>query len=199
MSLAPQRWPEGAGPVLEIARPKPHSKWRPLTLGGLVVAVAAVGAFLLFRPDPCDDTDFTSEAFGYCLTVPDGWTAEPALFGGEVRLDQFAPTQASTTVIVEAVDLEEGTDLGQWATFVRQGDSDAGLVPGPASETVVDGMAAQQWDLTATSDTGTDYRMREVVIVRDEIGWRITLNDTEERFDVSAVSLEGMLDSWRFH
>jgi hypothetical protein len=167
-------------------------------VGGLVVAVAAAGAFLLLRPDPCEDTNFTSEAFGYCLTVPDGWTAEPALFGADVTLDQFAPPTVSTTVIVEAVDLEQGVGLEEWSGFVRQQDADAGLVPGPASEIVVDGVTAHQWDVTATSDTGTDYRMREVVLVRDEIGWRITLNDTEERFERSAASLERMLDSWRF-
>ena len=197
-SLAPQWRPEGAGPVLEVAAPKPPSKWRHFVIVGGLVAAAAVGAFVLFRPDPCDDTDFTSEAFGYCLTVPEGWTAERALFGGEVRLDQFAPSTASTTVVVEAVDLEQGTDLGQWADFVRQRDADAGLVPGPASEAVVDGVAARQWDLMATSDAGTDYRTREVVVVRDEIGWRIALNDTEERFEGSAASFERMLDSWRF-
>ena len=198
-SLSAQRRPEGAGPVLGIAAPKPPSKWRPFVIiGGLVVVAAAVGAFLLFRPDPCDDTNFTSEAFGYCLTVPDGWTAEPALFGGEVRLDQFARSTASTIVVVEAVDLEQGTDLGRWAGFARQRDVDAGLVPGPASVAAVDGVAARQWDLTATSDAGTDYRTREVVVVRDEIGWRITLNDTEERFEGSAASFERMLDSWRF-
>jgi len=199
VALPPQRRPESVAAVPELAHPKQPSRWRPYVIvGGLVVAVAAAGAFLLLRPDPCEDTNFTSEAFGYCLTVPDGWTAEPALFGADVTLDQFAPPTASTTVIVEAVDLEQGVGLDEWSGFVRQQDADAGLVPGPASEVIVDGVTARQWDVTATSDAGTDYRMREVVLVRDEIGWRITLNDTEDRFELSAASLERMLDSWRF-
>jgi hypothetical protein len=199
VALAPQRKPESMVAPLEIAEPTPPSKWRPyVIIGGLVAVVAAVGTFLLLRPDPCSDTNFTSEAFGYCLNVPDGWTAEPALFGADVTLDQFAPPTASTTVVVEAVDLQQGADLEQWAAFVRQQDTDAGLTPGPASEAVLDGVAAQQWDVTVTSDTGTDYRMREVVVVRDEVGWRITLNDLEDRFDVSAASFEAMLESWRF-
>jgi hypothetical protein len=199
VTLAPQRPPASAGPVLEIAPPKPPSRWRPYVIvGGLALVVVAAGGFLLLRPDPCEGTNFTSDAFGYCLTVPDGWTAEPALFGADVTLDQFAPPTASTTVIVEAVDLEEGVGLDEWAGFVRQQDADAGLVPGPASEAIVDGVTARQWDVSATSDAGTDYRMREVVVVRDEVGWRITLNDTEDRFDVSAASFERMLDSWRF-
>ena len=190
---------EGERPILEIEKPTPPSRWRPVVIVGVFVfALAALGAFLLLRPDPCRGTDFTSEAFGYCLTVPEGWTAEPARFGADVTLDQFAPPTRSATVIVEAVDLEQGVALEQWSEFVRQQDADAGLTPGPPSETVVDGATAQQWEVTATSDAGTDYRMREVVVVRDEIGWRITLNDVEDSFPVSASTFEGMLGSWRF-
>jgi hypothetical protein len=40
--------------------------------------------------------------------------------------------------------------------------------------------------------------MREVVVVREDIGWRITLNDVADRFSTSAVAFESMLDSWQF-
>jgi hypothetical protein len=196
--LLPRR-SEAERPPIEVRRPEPPSKWRAVTLlGVLTAAVVTVIAIATLRSDPCDGTNFTSEAFGYCLSVPEGWTAEPALFGAEATLDQFAPPTRGTTVIVDAVDLERGVTLDQWAAFVRQQDADAGLVPGPASEAVVDGVSARQWDVTATSDGGTDYRMREVVVVRDEVGWRITLNDTEDEFDGSAARFEQMLDSWRF-
>jgi hypothetical protein len=36
------------------------------------------------------------------------------------------------------------------------------------------------------------------IVVRDEVGWRITLNDTEDEFEGSAARFEQMLDSWRF-
>lgn len=198
-ALAPRR-PEGpARPVLEIAKPKPPSRWRPFVILGVpALLVIAVGAFVLLRPDPCDGTNFSSEAFGYCLTVPDGWTAEPARFGAETTLDQFAPPEQAATVIVEAVDLEDGVELEAWAAYVRQQDEDAGLTPGPAGETEVDGVAAQSWDVDVTSDAGTEYRMREVVVVKDDVGWRVALNDTEDAFDVSAATFARMIESWRF-
>jgi len=198
-ALAPRR-PEGStAPVLEIAKPEPPSKWRPyVIIGGLVLAVAAAGVFWLVRPDLCEGTNFSSDTFGYCLAVPDGWTAEPARFGADVTLDQFAPPETAATVIVEAVDLEQGVELAEWSEFIRQKDADAGLTPGPTGDTVVDGVTAQRWDVSVTADSGTEYRMREVVVVLDEVGWRITLNDTDAGFDVSAATFEQVLASWRF-
>jgi hypothetical protein len=82
--------------------------------------------------------------------------------------------------------------------FVRTKDDDACLTPGPPRDTVVDGLGAKRWDVSVTSDSGTDYRMREVVVVRDGIGWRLALNDTAEGFDVSAATFTHMIDPWRF-
>jgi len=190
---------EDERPPIEIRRPKGPSKWRPIVLVSVVVfAAAALGSYSLFRRDPCEGTNFVSEAFGYCLTVPEGWAAEPARFGADVTLDQFAPPTDSATVIVDAVDLKDGAQLEGWADFVRQKDEGAGLTPGPASEATVDGAAAQQWDVSVTSKNGSDYRMREVVVVQNDIGWRITLNDLASSFDVSTATLEQMLESWRF-
>ena len=197
-TLLPRRSDEERPPI-EIRKPKGPSKWRPVALVGIVVcAAAAYGGYTLFRRDPCEGTNFASEAFGYCLTVPEGWTAEPARFGADVTLDQFSPPTDSATVIVDAVDLEDGAQLEGWADFVREKDEGAGLTPGPASEATIDGVAAQRWDVSVTSENGTDYQMREVVVMRDGIGWRVTLNDLASSFDVSSATLERMLDSWRF-
>ncbi len=198
-TLLPARRSIAERPPIEVRAPTPPSKWRPvIVIGALVLAILGVGAYLLLRPDPCRGTNFTSPSFGYCLTVPEGWTAQPAQFGASTTLDQFAPPKEAATVIVEAVDLQQGTDLESFAGFVRQKDTDAGLTPGAPTETSVDGVAAQRWDVSVTSDTGIDYRMREVVVVRDEVGWRIALNDTADGFDVSAPTFQQMLDSWRF-
>lgn len=184
---------------IEVPPPEPPPRWRVVAvLGVLTAGMIGVGAFLLLRPDPCEGTNFSSPAFGYCLSVPAGWTAEPARFGDQVALDQFAPPKDAATVIVDATDLERGVTLEEWAGFVRQRDADAGLTPGPASATTVDGLPAQRWDVTVTSDAGTSYRMREVVVVRDEVGWRIALSDTEEGFTVSSAVFERMLASFRF-
>ena len=197
-ALLPVRRTEDERPPIEIRRPKQPSKWRaPLVVASAVAVVAAVGAYLLFRPDPCEGTNFASENFGYCVLVPQGWEAGLARFGEAVTLDQFAPPTDSATVVVEAVDLELGTELEAWSEFVRERDEEAGLVPGPSSETSLDGVDALQWDVTVETEEET-FRMREVVAVRDDIGWRITLNDLSDRFATTAAVFEDMLATWQF-
>ena len=197
VALPPRR--EGARLPIEIRKPEPPPKWRAVViLAAIVGMVLGAGAYILFRPDPCDGTNFTSESFGYCLLVPDGWEAGPARFGAQVTLDQFAPPTGSATVVVEAVDLETGTGLEQWSNFVRQGDEDAGLTPGPAGETTLGGTNALRWDVSVEADGGQSYLMREVVVVLNDIGWRITLNDLQDGFDTSAVVFDDMLKSWQF-
>ena len=197
-ALLPRVQGEPRQPI-ELTPPAQPSRWRPLiALGVLVGAALGVGAFVLFRPDPCSDTNFESENFGYCLTVPSGWEAGPARFGADVTLDQFAPPTGSATVVVEAVDLETGTALDAWSQFVRQRDEDAGLTPGPASESTLDGADSMQWDVSVSSEGGNRFLMREVVTVKGDVGWRVTLNDLQSDFDTSAVAFHDMLDSWTF-
>jgi hypothetical protein len=197
--MMPTRRASGDRPPIEDVPRKPPSRWRALVAVAAVVLVAiGAGAWLLLRPDPCRGTNFTSNNFGYCLTVPEGWTAEPARFGSSVELDQFAMPSQGATVLVEAVDLQQGTDLGGFADFVRQKDQTAGLKPGPGTSTEIDGVAAQVWDIRVASDAGTTYQLREVVVVKDQVGWRITMNDLADTFDQHAVPFEGMLRSWRF-
>jgi hypothetical protein len=57
---------------------------------------------------------------------------------------------------------------------------------------------AQVWDITIASDAGTAYQLREVVVVKDQVGWRITLNDVADTFDEHAAPFQEMLRSWRF-
>jgi hypothetical protein len=130
--------------------------------------------------------------------VPEGWEAGPAQFGADVTLDQFAPPTGSATVVVEAVDLETGVALDQWSEFVRMRDEDAGLTPGPASDAKLGGADALQWDVSVASEGGNSFLMREVVVVSNDVGWRVTLNDLQEGFDTSAVAFRDMLDSWQF-
>jgi hypothetical protein len=194
----PVRRTEGERPPLEIQTPTPPSRWRAIVvIGAFGVIVAGVGLYFLLRPDPCSGTNFTSTNFGYCVMVPDGWEAGPARFGSSVTLDQFAPPTAATTVIVSTVDLRSGAALEEFSNFVRQKDVAAGLKPGPASDTTLDGVGALQWDATVDS-AGETYHLREVVVVHDDVGWRITLNDVDQGFASSAVAFRDMLDSWQF-
>ena len=198
VALLPRREP-GERPPIEMRKPPQPSKWRPLILLGVfLVGLTAVAAFFALRPDPCGDTNFESENFGYCLMVPEGWEAGPAQFGADVTLDQFAPPTGSATVVVEAVDLETGVALDQWSEFVRKRDEDSGLTPGPASDAKLGGADALQWDVSVASEGGNSFLMREVVVVSNDVGWRVTLNDLQEGFDTSAVAFRDMLDSWQF-
>jgi hypothetical protein len=199
MALVSVRRTEEERPPIEVRQPTPPSKWRPfVVLGVFLLAAAAAGTAWLLRPDPCEGTNFQSENFGYCILVPEGWEAGPAQFGSTVTLDQFAPPTEAATVVVEAVDLESGTDLADWSQFVRQRDEDAGLTPGAPSEATLDGVDALQWDVSVTAEGGESFHMREVVAVRDDVGWRITLNDIADGFATSAFVFDSMLDSWQF-
>jgi hypothetical protein len=198
VALLPRR-EQGERQQIEMRKPPQPSKWRPLiVLGVFLVGLTAVAGYVALRPDPCGETNFESENFGYCLLVPEGWEAGPAQFGADVTLDQFAPPTGSATVVVEAVDLETGVALDQWSEFVRTRDEDAGLTPGPASEATLDGADALQWDVSVASEGGNTFLMREVVVVSNNIGWRVTLNDLQDGFDTSAVVFRDMLDSWQF-
>lgn len=188
-------------PAVEVPTPAPPSR---VPAVAALVAVTAVGLgagawFLWFRPDPCRDANFSSTNFGYCLTVPEGWTAQPANIGSTVTLDQFASSSDSAVVLVDAADLQQGTGLDQFASFVRQKDEQAGLTPGPVTETTIGGEPAQRWDFEATSPNGTTYAVREVVVVRDDVGWRVQLTDAGASLDASTLGpFEQMLSSWRF-
>jgi hypothetical protein len=197
-SLMPVRRTEEERPPLEIQTPKPPSKWRPVVfLGILFVGIAVLSGAYLLRPDPCEGANFESQNFGYCISVPEGWRASEARFGADVVLDQFAPPTESTTVLVEAVDLESDAALEDWAATVLQKDEGIGLTPGAASQTELGGVPALQWEVTST-DGEQSFRMREVVAVRGDVGWRIALTDLSDGFGTSAVVFQDMLETWRF-
>ena len=197
--LLPVRRNEAERQEIELTKPPQPSRMRTAVILGIMgAAVVGAGLFFLLRPDPCKGTNFTSENFGYCVLVPEGWEAGPARFGADVTLDQFAPPTSAATVVVATVDLETGAALEEFSNFVRQKDEDAGLTLGPASETSVGGVGALQWDVTIDAESGETYQMREVVTVLNDVGWRITLNDLQDGFASSAVAFRDLLDSWQF-
>lgn len=165
--------------------------------GAFLALIVAAAVIVIARPDPCADRSFSSEAFGYCLTVPQGWNTSPARFANGATLDGFSD-DGSAAVFIEAVDLPTGTGLEAWAKLVRARDTDAGLTPGASTDTVVGGTPALRWDLTSTSEDGTEYRTREIVLVRGEVGWRVTLNESEAGFADALDALEAMLGTWAF-
>ncbi len=199
LMLPARRTGEGL-PPLDIKPPPTASPWR--AVGSLVVVVAIAGglfAWKLTKPDPCRGLDFKSDLFGYCVNVPEGWSAQPAQVGGSVNLDQFSPPAQSTVVLVEAHDLTNDMGLQQFADLVRQRDTAAGQKPGPSRRVTIDGADAQEWDLTVASEgAGVSYQEREVVVVRGQVGWRVQLNSPQDRFQEDAGVFQRLLDSWRF-
>ena len=186
-------------PAVEMPTRTPPSRFRPyIVLGAFVLLVGGGIAFATLGPDACRDRSFTSEAFGYCVDVPAGWAQAPARFGNGATLDGFSDVDGTASILVEAVDLSDTTDLDTWARMVRARDESVGLTPGVATDVVVAGVPAKVWDLTAESEDGTGYRTREVVLVRDAIGWRLTLNETEAGFDGAAAALDELLATWGF-
>lgn len=198
MALQARRAPSER-PVIEVPARKPPSRFRPyIVLGAFVLLVAAGIGFATLRPDACRGRSFTSEAFGYCVDVPVGWAQAPARFGNGATLDGFSDVEGTASILVEAVDLSDATDLDTWTRMVRARDESVGLTPGVATDAVVAGVPAKVWDLTAESEDGTVYRTREVVLVRGAIGWRLTLNETEAGFDDAAAALDDLLATWGF-
>lgn len=198
-AFLPARRSESERPQFELPAPAPPSKWRPYVVFGIVaVAVLGAGGAYLLRPNPCRGTNFRSENFEYCLVVPDGWEAGPARFGPDVTLDHFSPRAESATVVVEAVDLLGGTALEDWSLAVRQRGEADGVVAGDATPTELDGVPALRWDVTVAPEVGEESQMREVVSVRGDVGWRVTLVDDPDGFASSAVEFAGMLESWKF-
>jgi hypothetical protein len=184
---------------IEIAQPKPSSPWRAVGLLGVLAGVAiGAAAWFALRPDPCSGTNFTSDQFGYCLTMPQNWEWAPAKFGDAVTVDQFSPPSESTTVLVEAADLPDDADLAAFAAAVRQRDQEADLTPGPIRETTVDGTEGLAWDIHYRSDSGRRYGVREVVVVNGHFGWRLMLSDTADAFEEHVSQFDGMVESFRF-
>ncbi|MGZ4109104.1 MAG: hypothetical protein ACXVQU_10340 [Actinomycetota bacterium] len=196
--LLSRRAPTERKPI-EIAAPKPPSPWRAIVVLGVLVGVGiGTAAWYLLRPTPCDGTNFTSQQFGYCMTLPSDWEWHPAKFGSALTVDQFTPPSQSATVLVEAADLADNADLSSFADAVRGKDAQSGLTPGRIQQTSVDGADALAWDIHYTNGAGTDFSVREVVVVKNHFGWRMMLNDTAVSFGDDVSQFNGMVESFRF-
>jgi hypothetical protein len=184
--------------ALDVAPPKPVSRV-PLVVTGVAIALGALiaGLSLTLRPNPCQGTNFSSDRFGYCLTVPEGWEAGPGRVGA-VAVDEISRPREAATVLIVAVDLAQDQGLEDYAASVRDRDSAVGLDPGPIRDTFLDGVEAVEWDITSETETGQEFVMRQVVAVRNEVGWIISLSDNADSLPRHEPHFEQMLASWNF-
>jgi hypothetical protein len=164
----------------------------------VLVAVAAllamgVTGLALTRPVPCSDRSFRSDRYGYCAETPDGWDeADPVS-----EADRFVLADGVATVAVIATRVDGSTDTAAYAERIRSLDEAAGFATGETKTTDVDGEPAVYFDAGGNS-TDVSFAVREVVVVRQGVAWRITFSDVRDGFDEHFHAFGSFLDSWQF-
>jgi hypothetical protein len=197
-SLMVSRRREDALSSLEVPPPPQPRRWPAFVILGVLVAGGIAAALLLaFRPDPCKGANFTSDRFGYCLSVPQGWQAQQAAIGN-VTVDQFSVPREVAAVVVTAVDLPSGVNLHAFTTFVRGQERQNGLHPGDVEPTRLGDSVAMQWEIVSTGPTGQAFRSLEVVAVSHAFGWTVELADTAASYTQHAPDFRQMLLSWHY-
>jgi hypothetical protein len=182
---------------IEPAKSAPPTDERHPLLAVLVAvaALVAIGVtgIVLTRPVPCADRSFLSERYGYCADTPDGWDEEQA----ESQADRFLLAGGAATVAVTATRVDASTDTPSYADRIRSLDESAGFEIGETKTTDVDGQEAIYFDAGGNA-TDVSFAVREVVIVRQGVAWRITFSDVREEFDEHFRAFGSFLDSWQF-
>jgi zinc-ribbon domain len=192
---------------LDVPPPK-----RPSPIPGIValvvlgLALVGGGLWWLLRPEPSSSTvadpcvgKFRSPLNPYCVEVPQGWT------GRTVRtttgaLDTFRPREgdAEVGVVVQAGSVVPGVTTGIYAQDLRSTQEAVGLSLTPVRATRLDGEIAVVWDFTARGQAGELIQQRHVVVVRGELGWRITLTGEPDKVDEAAAPFSVILSTWEF-
>jgi hypothetical protein len=193
--------PPGAGGQPRLPPPpkaKPSKIGIVLTalVAAAVVAVTGLGVRTALRPDPCQGAAFVSSTYGYCVTPPTGWTASSAtqeFFG----VDAFRNTTSPVVVYVDAIQLGS-EDLDAVTAEVRQLDEGTGGVTlSDVESSTLGGEPTREWTVTEQSPQG-GRSVREILVVRDDVAWRIEVADVEGAPDQDYTEAQQLLDSFRF-
>jgi hypothetical protein len=191
ISESPEGQPEPSSPP---KRSKLPFVLVPAILVGIVLVGLGVASYIS-APGRCDNANFRSDRFGYCLVTPAGWTSGEAQVG-DAQVDQLLLADGAS-VFIQAARLGESQDLQLFTDYVRGLAEDQGYTLSPVTTRKVDGVQATVWDVTAGSGTQAT-KLREVVFIRDGIAWRVQFADIAEQFDGHVGDLGKMLSSWRF-
>ena len=162
---------------------------------GILLVLALVGAVAgvwtwVATPLPCQNADLTSERFGYCATMPDGW--QLAESRSQLTSDELVRPDAAATITIQAVDTRRGLDA--FVSDLRASEDKEGTRPGPVRSSTVAGAAARQWDASSFGSIAS----RDVVFARNGIVWRIQFADSQSSFDRDVTALASIVRSWRF-
>jgi hypothetical protein len=181
---------------LDVPAPRGTSPW-PLIAVAIVLIAGVVGAGIWYtgRPDVCDGK-FVSRLYPYCVTVPMGWSAASTRTPTGA-LDRFEPRSDGAAIVVRAGEAVPGTTTTQYAQGIRQSQEAFGVTLGPVQTIEVgDGTQAFAWQAAVQLDDGSILQQRMVALVRNGIGWRITLGSDGESFDEARFALEELLSTW---
>lgn len=202
---APEPLP--APPHVQPARvpaPPPSHRSKVWTVGVLATFLAAgvAGGFVGARmvgpgpasPAPCEDAQFVSQLFGYCMDVPAGWVASHAAEEPS-GVDLFTHEATTVEVWVEAVALPEGLGLREAVEQLQAEESGAGLQVTPTRPGDLGGEPSLIWD---TLDEEGRLVAREIAIEHDGALWRLQIALGEEATSKDVSQADELLVTWRF-
>ena len=187
---------EPAGDELEVPAPRRTSPWPTIAVAVvLIAAVVGAGIWYAGRPEACDGK-FISRLYPYCVSVPAGWTAATTRTPTGA-LDRFEPEADGAAIVVRAGEAVPGTTTLQYAQGIRQTQEALGVTLGPVQTMELgDGTEAFAWQAAVQLDDGSIIQQRLVALVRNGIGWRITLGGNGESFDEARFAFEELLATW---
>jgi len=188
---------------VEAAPPEPPAYSKAPFWIGLLLLLGFVGAAVwvvaaLVQPDICDGTTFRSDRFGYCLVVPEGWTADGEGTLGEIPADRIQVPDDIGTVYVQAVPISEGQTLQDFAGTIRSLNEQAGYRLDAIEEITVAGVPALRWDFTTGVRGGVQLRLREIVFIDGSDGWRVQVAEGRSGFGDTISTVDAMLGTWVF-
>jgi hypothetical protein len=181
---------------LDVPAPRAPSRWPAVAvLAVVILGASALGIWYSGRPGPCDGK-FVSHLYPYCVSIPAGWTAATTRTPTGA-LDRFEPRADDAAIVVRAGEAVPGTTTTQYAQGIRNTQEAFGVTLGPVQTIEVgDGTQAFAWQAAVQRDDGSIVQQRMVALVRNGVGWRITLGGDGESFDEARFALEEVLATW---
>jgi hypothetical protein len=164
-------------------------------LVALVATAVAIGAWIS-APGRCDDADFTSSRYAYCIETPEG-TIPAEVDDESGQYDRFQLEDSGALVTVRAIRLPTGAGLQEYVQgFVQSAQEQEFTAETPVPVRVA-GQQGLQLDVTGDAN-GTPVHFRFVFVQRERVIWQVDLQAVEEQFDEHTDELAMILDSWTF-
>lgn len=202
--------PQTEGAVSELDMPPPKSPspvFGVVMLGVLGLAIAGGLTWWVLRPSPAGEAAAADRCVGkfesplnpYCVEVPEGWRGR-TIRTATGALDVFTPiAEEDIGVAVRAGTVVPGVTTGLYAQEIRSTQETAGLSLTDVEGIRVGGEVGATWDFAARDQEGSLVQVRHVVVVRGDVGWRITLEGDRESFEEAALPFQQMLATWTFN